>query len=228
VILAGFWSFAWHPRLAEHLSSKAMFETYKELRKPGDQLVILGELGHAPFAYADAPRGKNAKPDDLGYEKAMSRDVLVAALKRDNRVFAIAPQSELCSLHREVGDKPYFVIDDRNTRNLLFSNKVTGAGFVEEALDDALLFGHLGQEDLDGGLAAEELVLAEPHGAHAAGAEPRHDPVATEHLADHVTTLALVEEVIESELTEADRSIFGPHDLEVEADVEDVQDFQRR
>ncbi|MDQ3338062.1 MAG: hypothetical protein M4D80_23095 [Myxococcota bacterium] len=126
IVIAGFWSFLWHPRLAEHLSAKAMFETYKELRKPGDQLVILGELGHAPFAYADAPRPPNAKPDQLGYEKAMSRDVLVAALKRPNRVFAIAPQTELCSLHREVGDKPYFVIDDRNTRNLLFSNKVDG------------------------------------------------------------------------------------------------------
>ena len=126
VIIAGFWSFGWHPRLAEHLSSKAMFETYKDLREPGDQLVIMGELGHAPLAYADAPKPPNAPPTELGYEKAMSRDQLVNALKRPNRVFAIAPLTELCSLHREVGDKPYFVIDDRNTRNLLFSNKVDG------------------------------------------------------------------------------------------------------
>lgn len=123
VVMAGFWAFAWHPRVAESLSSKAMFETYKILRKAGDQLVIMGELGQAPLAYADAPK---AKPDAPGYEKAMSRDVIVNALKRPNRVFAIAPVSELCALHREVGTQPYFVIDDRNTRNLLFSNKVDG------------------------------------------------------------------------------------------------------
>jgi hypothetical protein len=123
IVMAGFWAFGWHPRVAESLSSKAILETYKELRKPGDQLVIMGELGHAPLAYADAPR---TKPDDPGYEKAMSRDAIVTALKRPNRVFAIAPVSELCSLHREIGTQPYFVIDDRNTRNLLFSNKVDG------------------------------------------------------------------------------------------------------
>ncbi|HLL21648.1 MAG TPA: hypothetical protein VK427_05940, partial [Kofleriaceae bacterium] len=41
-------------------------------------------------------------------------------------VFAIAPQTELCVMHRELGEQPYFVIDDRNTRHLLFSNKLTG------------------------------------------------------------------------------------------------------
>jgi hypothetical protein len=126
IVIAGFWAFGWHPRVAEGLSSKAMFETYKELRKAGDQLVIMGELGHAPLAYAEVPRA-STNPADLGYEKAVSRDAIVTALKRPNRVFAIAPVSELCSLHREIGDKPYFVIDDRNTRNLLFSNKLDGA-----------------------------------------------------------------------------------------------------
>ncbi|MBA3819955.1 MAG: hypothetical protein H0X17_13760, partial [Deltaproteobacteria bacterium] len=110
-----FWAFAWQPRLAEHLSSKALFETYRALRGPGDPLVIMGEHGHAPLAYADATP-----------EKAQTREQVVTALKRDGRVFAVAPQSELCSLHREFGEKPYFVIDDRNTRNLLLSNKVDG------------------------------------------------------------------------------------------------------
>jgi len=115
VVMAAFWTFVWQPRLAEHLSSKAMFETYKDLRKPGDPLVIMGDLGQAPRAYADA------KP-----EMVNSRDQIVAALGRPDRVFAIAPQTELCTLHREVGGKPYYVIDDRNVRNLLLSNKVDG------------------------------------------------------------------------------------------------------
>ena len=124
ILLSAFWAFAWHPRLADHLSSKAMFETYRELRKPGDHLVIMGDLGHAPFFYAGtAPRA----PGDPGWDKAANREQVVTALKRPERVFAIAPQGELCAMHRELGDKPYFVIDDRNTRNLLFSNRVDGA-----------------------------------------------------------------------------------------------------
>ena len=115
VVLAGFWAFVWQPALARHISSKAMFDTYKRLRGPGDQLVIMGDMGQAPRAYADA------KP-----EVANDRTAIVAALARPNRVFAIAPQTELCTLHREIGGKPYFVLDDRNTRSLLLSNKVDG------------------------------------------------------------------------------------------------------
>ncbi len=116
VVLGAFWSLVWMPRLAIHLSSKAMFDTYRELRKPGDQLVIMGDLGQAARAYAEA------KP-----ELVTSRDQIVSALGRPGRVFAVAPQTELCTLHREVGGKPYYVLDDRNTRSLLLSNKVDGA-----------------------------------------------------------------------------------------------------
>ena len=116
VIMAAFWSMIWQPRLAQNVSSKAMFETYKDLQQPGDQLVIMGDLGQAPRAYAP-----DAKP-----EMVHQREQIVAALGRPNRVFAIAPQSELCTLHREVGGKPYFVLEDRNVRNLLLSNKVDG------------------------------------------------------------------------------------------------------
>lgn len=116
VVMAGFWTLIWQPRLAENVSSKAMFETYNDLQKPGDQLVIMGDLGQAPRAYAP-----DAKP-----ETAAGREQIVAALGRPNRVFAIAPQSELCTLHREVAGKPYYVLEDRNVRSLLLSNKVDG------------------------------------------------------------------------------------------------------
>lgn len=116
VITGAFWSFVWQPRIAQHVSSEAMFDTYKELRKPGDQLVIMGDLGHAPRAYAP----------DGNPEMVPTRDLVVKALHRPNRVFAIAPQTELCTLHREIGGKPYYVIDDRNVRNLLLSNSVEG------------------------------------------------------------------------------------------------------
>ena len=117
VAIAAFWGLVWQSDLAVHVSSKAMFEAYRELRKTGDQLVIMGDLGHAARAYAP-----DAKPEML-----TSRDQVVTALGRPNRVFAIAPQAELCTLHRELAGKPYFVIDDRNVRSLLLSNKLDGA-----------------------------------------------------------------------------------------------------
>ncbi len=117
VVLAAFWPYAWQPTLAQHLSSKAMFDTYLDLRAPGDQLVLMGELGDAPHDYAP----------DVKPEIVTTREQVVATLGRPNRVFAISPQTELCQLHRELSGKPYYVIDDRNLRSLLLSNKVDGA-----------------------------------------------------------------------------------------------------
>jgi hypothetical protein len=115
IVLAAFWTAIWQPRLALNLSSKAMFETYQALAKPGDELLVMGDLGQAPFSYTTKP--PQTVPD---------RTQIIAALARPNRVFAIAPQTELCTLHREVAGKPYFVVDDRNQRNLLLSNRVDG------------------------------------------------------------------------------------------------------
>ncbi|HUS30444.1 MAG TPA: hypothetical protein VMZ53_18170 [Kofleriaceae bacterium] len=117
LLFALFWSYGWQRSLSVHLSSKAMFDTYRDLRKNGDQLVIMGDMGDAPYDYAP-----DAKP-----EVVTGRDQIVAALTRQNRVFAIAPQGELCQLHREIGGKDYFVLDDRNVRSLLLSNKVAGS-----------------------------------------------------------------------------------------------------
>jgi hypothetical protein len=116
IVLAAFWTAIWQPGLATHLSSKTMFEAYRELGKPGDELVVMGDLGQAPLAYASKPP-----------QTVQDRSQIIAALARPNRVFAIAPQSELCTLHREVAGKPYFVIDDRNQRSLLLSNRLDDA-----------------------------------------------------------------------------------------------------
>jgi hypothetical protein len=117
LLFALFWSYGWQRSLSPHLSSKAMFDTYHDLKKQGDQLVIMGDMGDAPASYAP-----DAKP-----EMVNGRDQIVAALSRENRVFAIAPQGELCQLHREIGGKDYFVLDDRNVRSLLLSNRIAGA-----------------------------------------------------------------------------------------------------
>ena len=170
VACAAFWAFAWQPELARYLSSKTIFETYRELRRPGDELVVMGDMGQAPRAYADvcnppppvpppaagepppppppidptglrpAPRAEPAgsPPRDSltridpacqqrKLEVVATRDQIVRALKRPNRVFAVAPQAELCALHREIGEQPYFVLEARNLRNLLVSNRLDGA-----------------------------------------------------------------------------------------------------
>ena len=116
ILFAAFWSFGWQPALSTNLSSKSLFETIESLRKPGDAVILMGDLGDAPHDYA--PK--------ITPEVVTGREQVVAALARPNRVFAIAPATELCQLHREIGGKPYFVIDDRNVKSSLLSNKVDG------------------------------------------------------------------------------------------------------
>jgi hypothetical protein len=116
IVLAAFWPFVWQPRLAENLSSKSMFETYDALKKPGDKLVIMGDLGTAATSYT------HDKP-----EMVTGREGLVKALSQPTRVFAIAPEGELCALHRDLAKQDYFIIDDRNVRSHLLSNKLDGA-----------------------------------------------------------------------------------------------------
>jgi len=116
VVLAAFWSFGWLPSLGTNLSTKPLFDTIERLKKPGDQVILMGDLGDAPHDYAP----------DIKPEAATAREQIVAAIGRPNRVFAIAPATELCQLHREIGGKPYFVLDDRNIKSTLLSNKVDG------------------------------------------------------------------------------------------------------
>ncbi len=115
IALAGFWTLVWQPRLAVHLSSKSMFDMVEDLRAKDDQLVLMGDLGDAPGDYAH------------DFEVLPSREQIVQALKRPKRVFALAPQTELCSLHREIGGAPYYVLDDQNVRSILLSNRIDGA-----------------------------------------------------------------------------------------------------
>ncbi|MFT3698290.1 MAG: hypothetical protein QM831_34425 [Kofleriaceae bacterium] len=116
VVLAGFWSFGWQPALAQNLSSKSLFDTIMALKKPGDQIAIQGDLGDAPKDYAP----------EITPEMMSGREPVVQALSRPNRVFAIVPTTELCNIHRDMQSKPYFLLDDRNVRSYLISNRVDG------------------------------------------------------------------------------------------------------
>ena len=111
-----FWSQAWQPTLSRSLSSKHVFSVYRDLRADGDLLGIMGDMGNGPRYYAGGP-----------WETIKGREGLLEFLGKDERVFAMAPASELCAIHRAFAGKPYFVLDDSNAKFLLLSNQVTGA-----------------------------------------------------------------------------------------------------
>ena len=117
VVLALFWTHGWHRGLSHNLSSKHIFSVYRDLRRPGDALGIMGSMGNAPRYYADGP-----------VEKLGGRVDLLTFLARPTRVFAMAPASELCAIHKErATGTSYFVLDDSNNLTLLLSNQLGGA-----------------------------------------------------------------------------------------------------
>ena len=114
IVLALFWTHGWHRGLSQNLSSKHIFSLYRDLRKPGDTLGIMGSMGNAPRYYAGGP-----------WDRLAGRDNLLEYLRRPTRVFAMAPAGELCAIHKAKADGlTYFVLDDSNTSTLLLSNQL--------------------------------------------------------------------------------------------------------
>lgn len=112
-----FWTHGWHRGLSENLSSKQVFEVYRDTSKPGEPLAIMGSMGNAPRYYAG---GRT--------ETIAGRDQLLEYLARPSRVFALAPASELCPIHAQRGETGgYYVLDDTNARFILLSNQLGNA-----------------------------------------------------------------------------------------------------
>jgi hypothetical protein len=115
VLFGAFLAHVWIPGLAGRMSSRDVLEVYRERRRPGDELGILGNLGTGPGYYAGGE-----------YVKLAGRAELIDFLARPNRVFALTRASELCPLHKDSAKRgfEYHVLDDRNVQFLLFSNKL--------------------------------------------------------------------------------------------------------
>jgi 4-amino-4-deoxy-L-arabinose transferase-like glycosyltransferase len=112
VMFAVFLAQVWTPALSRKLSSKHLFSVFRNLKSSGDVLGVMGNTGSGPKYYA----GGN-------YEKLSNRSELIDFLKRDERVFALAPASELCPVHRSAKEGfDYYVLDDSHARFLLMSN----------------------------------------------------------------------------------------------------------
>ena len=107
----------WLPAMSRKLSSKHIFSVYRDLREDGARLGVMGNPGSGIDYYAGGP-----------YEKLRGRKELLAFLREPARVFALAPGSELCAIHRAVqGDQDqqgYHVLDDSNAKFLLLSNQL--------------------------------------------------------------------------------------------------------
>jgi MYXO-CTERM domain-containing protein len=113
-----FWTHGWHRGLSENLSSKKVFQVYRDVRKPSDPpLGIMGSMGNAPRYYAG---GKT--------ETITGRDQLLQQFAEPKRHFALVPASELCPIHAQRSDQGgYFVLDDSNPRWMLLSNQLGSA-----------------------------------------------------------------------------------------------------
>ena len=114
--LSLFWVYGFHDSLSRTLSSKHVFSMYRDLRKDGDKLGIMGDMGNAPRYYADGP-----------WESIAGRDQLFTFLAQKSRVFALVPSSDLCAIHRAAAGRDYYVLDDSNAHTLLLSNQLDGA-----------------------------------------------------------------------------------------------------
>ncbi len=112
------------PALSQHFSYKNVFESYFDHRTGKEPLGVMGIPGSGPEYYAKGP-----------FEKLNSLTQLTEFLKRGERVFAITPADKLCPLHQASGNLPgqpagaqleYHVLDNRNSRFLLLTNRMTG------------------------------------------------------------------------------------------------------
>ena len=111
-----FLSWGYTPRVSQHFSYKNLFDTFHERRSGSERLGVMGIPGSGPDYYA----GKN------GFEKLVNLQALLGWLRRPERVFAISPASDLCSLNQKAGPGglEYHVLDDRNSRYFLYSNRL--------------------------------------------------------------------------------------------------------
>lgn len=107
----------WVPAMSRKLSSKHIFSVYRDLRDSDGRLGVMGNPGSGIDYYAGGP-----------YETLRGRDELLAFMRQPARVFALAPASELCAIHRAVqggpGQQRYHVLDDSNAKFLLLSNQL--------------------------------------------------------------------------------------------------------
>jgi hypothetical protein len=115
VVFGAYLSFLFTPALSEHFSYRNLFQSYFDHRTGSEPLGVMGIPGSGPEYYAHGP-----------FEKLNSLPQLQEFLKRSERVFVITPADKLCPLQQgsATGQFKYHVLDNRNSRFLLMTNKL--------------------------------------------------------------------------------------------------------
>jgi hypothetical protein len=110
------------PALSQHFSYRNLFQSYFDHRTGSEPLGVMGIPGSGPEYYADGP-----------FEKLNSLPQLQEFLKKDQRVFVITPADKLCPLQQATATAgfDYHVLDNRNSRFLLLTNRL-GVGERDE------------------------------------------------------------------------------------------------
>jgi Dolichyl-phosphate-mannose-protein mannosyltransferase len=115
LLMGLFLSMVYTPTLSEHFSYKNVFDSYQALHRDDEPVGVMGISGSGPDFYA---HGKLEKLNDLG--------ALTSFLRRDSRVFAVAPATELCAIQQAAttGGFPYYVATAENSRFFLYTNRL--------------------------------------------------------------------------------------------------------
>src|SRR5262249_9732190 len=96
-------------------SYKNLFQSYSDHRRDDEPVGVMGIPGSGPEFYA---RGALTRLE--------STPQLLSFLRRPERVFAIVPHDKLCEIRQAGGsaNAQIHILDNRNSRFLLFTNKL--------------------------------------------------------------------------------------------------------
>ncbi len=110
-----FLALVYTPTLSQHFSYKNVFDSYRELQRGDEPLAVWGIAGAGPEFYA---RGRLERLNDVA--------ALSSFFRRDGRVFAVVPSSNMCPVHQSAVTSGFadHVVSDENSRFFLYSNRL--------------------------------------------------------------------------------------------------------
>jgi hypothetical protein len=113
--LALFLSWVYTPTLSRHFSYKNLFQAYFDHRTGDEPLAVMGIQGAGPEYYA---QGR--------FERIDGVSKLLEFLRQPERAFAVMPSDRICDVHAANArtQTTYHVLDARNSRFLLLSNRL--------------------------------------------------------------------------------------------------------
>lgn len=118
LVFAGWCTLYLTTELSYHMSNKALFETYHRCKKRGQRLAQYQVSGRGAAYY------NKGQVDEIH-----GQDELFDRLRKKERAFVLIPAGQLGAIDRAARQQklPYYVLDDRNSKYLIISNKLAGS-----------------------------------------------------------------------------------------------------